>query len=54
MKKIKKAGRPKKKDKVKVVSAYLKESEQAAINKKYGNITEALRVEVLPELAACG
>lgn len=47
-------GRPRKKDKVKVVSAYLKESEQAAINKKYGNITEALRAEVLPELVLCG
>lgn len=50
MKKEKKAGRPKKKDKVKVVSAYLKKSEQAAIEKKFGNITEALRSEVLPEL----
>lgn len=54
MAKKKKAGRPKKKDKVKVISAYLKESEQAAINKKYGNITEALRQEVLPEVMECG
>lgn len=52
MKKEKKGkpGRPKKKDKVKVVSAYLKKSEQDAIEKKFGNITEALRAEVLPEL----
>lgn len=48
-----KAGRPRKKEseKVKVVSAYLKLKEEKAINNKYGNITEALRVEVLPK---CG
>lgn len=45
------AGRPKVKDKVKVVSAYLKDSEKAKIEKKYGNITTAIREEVLPE---CG
>lgn len=45
------AGRPKIKDKVKVVSAYLKDSEKSRIEKKYDNITEAIRVEVLPK---CG
>jgi len=50
LKKVK-AGRPKITDKVKVVSAYLKESEQKKINRKYGNVTEALRAEVLPK---CG
>lgn len=47
----KKAGRPKKKDKVKVVSAYLTISEQNKIERKHGNITKALRNEVLPK---CG
>jgi len=50
--KAKLAGRPRKKDKVLVVSAYLKKSEQRLINKKYGNITEALREKVLPGLQA--
>lgn len=49
--KKRKPGRPKSKDKVKVVSAYLKESEQQTINNRYGNITIALRKEVLPK---CG
>ena len=43
------AGRPTATDKVKVVSAYLKKSEQNKVEKRYGNITEALRVEVLPK-----
>ena len=43
-------GRPKKgKNKVKVVSAYLTETEQNKVNKEYGNITKALRAEVLPK-----
>lgn len=46
-------GRPKKKesDKVKVVSAYLTGLEQRAIETKYDNISNALRVVVLPK---CG
>jgi len=48
-----KVGRPRKKDseKVRVVSAYLTEVQEKKINKKYKNITEALREEVLPK---CG
>jgi len=45
------AGRPKIADKVKVVSAYLKDSEKKRIQKKYENITNAIRLEVLPK---CG
>lgn len=47
----KKIGRPKVKDKVKVVSAYLTESEKKRVEKRYQNITKALRAEVLPK---CG
>lgn len=47
----KKAGRPKKKDKVKVVSAYLTESENKRVIRKYGSATKAIRKEVLPK---CG
>lgn len=44
-------GRPKKNeaDKVKVVSAYLTGKQHLAVEKKYGNITMALRIEVLPK-----
>ena len=45
------AGRPKIADKVKVVSAYLKDSEKKKVIKKYGSVTDAIRVEVLPK---CG
>lgn len=48
----KKAGRPAKgKNKVKVVSAYLTVADQVRVNKKYGNLTEAVKAEVLPK---CG
>lgn len=47
--KIKKPGRPKSSDKVRVVSAYLKDSEKKRINNKYGSITDALRIVVLPK-----
>lgn len=46
-----KVGRPKKKDKVKNVSAYLTDTEKKKVVKKYGGVTEALRIEVLPK---CG
>lgn len=50
--KKKKPGRPAKgKNKVKVVSAYLTEADKSRVNKKYGNLTEAIKVEVLPK---CG
>ncbi len=45
------AGRPKIADKVKVVSAYLKDSERKRVVKKYGSVTDAIRMEVLPK---CG
>lgn len=53
MAKKKAVGRPAKKagDKVKVVSAYLTGTEANRVNKKFGNITEAIRAEVLPK---CG
>lgn len=47
----KKAGRPKVKDKVKVVSAYLTVSENTKVVRKYKSITKAIRQEVLPK---CG
>lgn len=46
-----KAGRPRVKNKVKMMSAYLTETEQAQIKRKYGNLTLAARKEVLPK---CG
>ena len=49
--KKKKPGRPKVINKVKVVSAYLTVSDQNKVNKKYGNLTEAVKAEVLPK---CG
>lgn len=47
----KKVGRPKKKDKVKNVSAYLSDAERRKVEKKYTSVTNALRIEVLPK---CG
>lgn len=49
--KKKQPGRPKSADKVKMMSAYLRKSEINRINKKYENLTEAVRAEVLPK---CG
>ncbi len=53
MAKKKTAGRPRKKtaDKVKVVSAYLTPKEETSVKKKYGTVSDAIRVEVLPK---CG
>ena len=50
-KQIRRLGRKPKKDadKVKVISAYLTYAEQKKVNQKYGNITNALRIEVLPK-----
>jgi hypothetical protein len=44
-------GRPKKteEEKVKPAFAYITGPEQARINKKYGNITQAVRLEILPK-----
>lgn len=47
----KKRGRPKVKDKVKVVSAYLTDSEAKKVVRRYESITKAIRLEVLPK---CG
>jgi hypothetical protein len=38
------------KDKVKMCSAYLKQSEKQAINKKYESLTKAVRLLILPTL----
>lgn len=46
-----KVGRPKKKDKVKNVSAYLTDKEKVKVERKYESVTNALRIEVLPK---CG
>lgn len=53
MAKKKTLGRPKKKeaDKVKVVSAYLTNSEELKVKRSYGSVTKAIRDEVLPK---CG
>lgn len=51
MAKPNKPGRPKVKDKVRVVSAYLTDSQKKAVLKKYENLTEAIKIEVLPK---CG
>ena len=36
--------------KVKMVSAYLNDKEKTSINKKYGNLTKAVRELILPTL----
>jgi len=46
-----KPGRPKVKDKVKVRSAYLTDTENKSIVSKFGSITKAIRANVLP---VCG
>jgi hypothetical protein len=46
-----KAGRPKKVNKVKVRSAYLTDTDNTKIVKKFGSITDALKKVVLPK---CG
>jgi len=46
-----KRGRPKVKDKVKVRSAYLKDSEYTSIKKSYKSLSQAVRAEILPK---CG
>lgn len=47
--KKRKAGRPKVADKVKVISAYLTESEQRRVERKFGNLSKAVRAKVLTE-----
>lgn len=47
----KKAGRPKSADPVQNVSAYLTVSQKKKVEKKYGSVTKAIRLEVLPK---CG
>lgn len=39
-------------DRVKMMSAYLKKSDQALIKKAYGNLTEAVKKKILPELSS--
>lgn len=53
MAKKKAVGRPKKKlaDKVKLVAAYLTPAQEIKVNNKYGNLSDAVRAEVLPK---CG
>jgi hypothetical protein len=51
MAKPNKPGRPKVKDKVRVVSAYLTDDQKKKILKKYGKLTDAIKIEILPK---CG